>query len=168
MTEQIIELLGNIPEPLIVLILSMFPIGELRGSIPVGILEYHLSIPVVYFLSVIGNLIPIVFILLFLDKIDVWLRKKSKKFATCFDWLYKRTYKKGGEQFKKWGAVALIAFVAIPLPITGAWTGAVLALLFEVPFKKALSLIAIGVILSGVIVTILTITARGILNLSPI
>ncbi|MEA3273658.1 MAG: small multi-drug export protein [Patescibacteria group bacterium] len=168
MTEKIIDLLGNIPEPLIVIILSMLPVGELRGSIPVGILEYHLSIPLVYFISVIGNLIPIVFVLLFLDKIDNWLRKKSKKVAACFDWLYKRTYKRGGKQFKKWGAVTLITFVAIPLPITGAWTGAVLALLFKVPFKKALSLIAIGVIISGVIVTILTITARGILNLPPI
>ena len=165
MIEKIIELLGNIPEPLIVLILSMIPIGELRGSIPVGILEYNLSIPVVYFISVIGNLVPIVFILLFLDKIDIWLRKRSKKFATFLDWLYKRTYKRGGKQFKKWGAIALVAFVAIPLPITGAWSGAVLALLFNVPFKKALSLIAIGVIISGVIVTILTITAREILNL---
>ncbi len=142
----------------------MLPIVELRGSIPIGILEYNLNIPLVYLFSVIGNLIPIVFILLFLDKVDKWLRKRSKAMNTFFDWLYKRTYKRGGEQFKKWGAVTLIIFVAIPLPITGAWTGSVLALLFDVPFKKALFLIGIGVIISGVVVTTLSLTAKGFLG----
>jgi uncharacterized membrane protein len=164
MTEKIIELLGNLPEPFIIAILAMLPIAELRGSIPIGILEYNLSVPLVYCASVIGNLIPIIFILLFLEKVDNWLRKKSKMMSNFFDWLYKRTYKRGGEQFKKWGAVALIIFVAIPLPITGAWTGSVLALLFDVPFKKALSLIGIGVIISGVIVTILSLTAKNLLG----
>ncbi|MBU2025234.1 MAG: small multi-drug export protein [Patescibacteria group bacterium] len=163
MIEKLVELLSGVPSPLAVLIISTIPIGELRASIPVGIFTYHLNVLPVFVFSVIGNLLPVIFILLFLQRADNFLRKKSKTFAGFFDWLYKRTYKRGGERFKKLGAIALILFVAIPLPMTGAWTGAVLASLFNVEFKKAFPLITLGVIISGIIVSLASVFAHKII-----
>jgi len=120
----------------------MTPIGELRAAIPLGLAK-NLSIWLVYLISVIGNLIPVIFILLL-----------SKRF--CPKWLCCRIEKKHNHKFIKWGELALIPFVALPLPFTGAWTGALAAVIFGIPFWRALALIAIGVIIAGIIVSLAT------------
>ena len=78
---------------------------------------------------------------------------KSKFFNRFFTYLFERTRKKHNGKFEKWGALALITFVAIPLPVTGGWSGALAAFVFGIPFKKALPLIFLGVIIAGAIVT---------------
>lgn len=158
MLDNVINLLGNSPDFFKIMVVAMTPFGELRASIPLGIIKLDAPLFTVFTASLLGNLIPIVLILLFLDKADNLLREKSKRAAKFFDWLYQHTYKKGGKQFEKWGKIALIFFVAIPLPLTGAWTGSILALIFDIPFKEALSLIATGVLISGIIVTFLTLS----------
>lgn len=135
-------------------LLAMTPIGELRLALPSGVLIYGLDFKWAFLISVIGNLVPVVFLLLLLDPVSEILSRWIV-FKRFFDWLFERTRKKSEERISKYGAIALISFVAIPLPFTGAWTGAIIAFLFNIPFKKAFPLISLGVIIAGVIVSIL-------------
>ena len=135
-----------------IFLLAMTPVGELRASLPAGILFYGLDWKIVFLVSLLGNLVPVVFLLLLLGPVSNRLSKNFLIFNKFFDWLFERTRKKTSERIKKYGEIALISFVAIPLPFTGAWTGAIAAFLFGIPFKKAFLLIAAGVIIAGIIV----------------
>jgi len=137
-------------------LLAMTPIGELRVAIPVALAVYNINWVLAYVISVIGNLIPVVFLLLFLGPVSKWFSKRSKLCQKFFNWIFEKTRKKTTSRIEKYGAIALVSFVAIPLPFTGAWTGSIAAFLFGIPFKKAFPLIALGVLLSGVIMLLLT------------
>jgi len=136
------------------LLAAMTPIGELRLSIPFALIKLNLTIGQTYILSVIGNLIPVIFLLLFLEIVSKFLIKHSQFFAKFFEWLFKRTRKRISNHYKIYGYIALVIFVSIPLPITGAWTGSVAAYLLGIPFWRALGLIALGVSIAGIIVTL--------------
>jgi len=136
-----------------VFLLSMTPIGELRAAIPVGLIAYKLNWLEVYIISVMGNLVPVVFLLLFLKPASDLLAKKFPFMEKFFGWLFERTREKHKKVIDKHGWWGLATFVAIPLPITGSWTGTLLAFLTGMSFKKAFSAIALGVITAGVIVT---------------
>lgn len=140
-----------------ILILSMIPIGELRAAIPLGITHYHLGVITTYFIAVVGNMIPIVFIVFLLEPVSNWLIKHSKFFKWFFNWLFERTRKKHSKKFEVFEEVALVTFVAIPLPMTGGWSGALAAFVFGIPPKKSLPLIALGVAIAGIIVTAITV-----------
>jgi len=145
-----------VTETLVTLLLAMTPLGELRLAIPVGLGIYHLNAFLVYFVAVIGNLIPVVFLLLLLEPMSNWLSRGSSILKTFFSWLFERTRKKYDSKIRTYGYPVLALFVAIPLPITGAWTGSLIAFLFGIPFKKAFPAISLGVITAGVIVLALT------------
>ncbi len=149
----------KLPPEIGVFLLSMLPIAELRIAIPFAIGVYKMPVLPSYFISVAGNIFPVFFILLFLEKISQFLTERSEIAKRFFDWLFCRTRKKFFENYERWGALALVIFVAIPLPFTGAWTGAVAAYLFGIPRKKAFVLISIGVAIAGLIVSLLTIGA---------
>ncbi len=144
------------PPEIATILIAMIPIGELRGAIPVALGAFDMSPLSAYIYSVIGNIIPVFFLLWWLDPVSKWLMRKSKFFNRFFTWLFDRTRKKHTKRFERWGTLALITFVAIPLPITGAWTGSVAAFVFGVPFRKALPLIFIGVLIAGVVVELLS------------
>ncbi|KPJ54829.1 hypothetical protein AMJ47_03205 [Parcubacteria bacterium DG_72] len=141
--------------------LAMTPVGELRASLPVALAAYNMNWLLAFLVSVIGNLVPVIFLLLFLGSVSEWLSLKIKICNKFFSWLFERTRRKSSARIEKYGSIALISFVAIPLPFTGAWTGAVAAFLFGIPFKKAFPLIAAGVVISGAIVLLLTQTVYG-------
>lgn len=141
---------------LITFLLAMTPVGELRLSIPVALSSYSLPWPTVYIISVLGNLVPVLFFLFFLDFIASWLSKNFKIFKKFFPWLFARTRKRHQKKVKKYGALGLVLVVAIPLPVTGAWTGTLVAFLFGIKFKDAFPLIALGVMIAGAVVTVLT------------
>lgn len=142
----------DFPPELATLLIATLPIGELRASIPIARGVYDLSISQSYIWSVLGNILPLIFLLWLLDPVSKYLIRNFKMFDRFFTWLFSRTRRKYAGRFEKWGALALITFVAIPLPVTGGWTGAVAAFVFGIPFKKALPLISIGVLIAGVIV----------------
>jgi len=152
---------SNLSPELATFIISMLPVSELRGAIPVAIGIYHLEPLQAYLIAVIGNIIPVYFILKYIDPISQFLMSKSKLFDKFFTWLFARTRRKYNGKFEKWGAIALITFVAIPLPVTGGWTGAMAAFVFGIPMKKALPLITLGVMIAGVIVTGLSLGVWG-------
>ena len=158
---DISNLFNNFPPELATFIISMLPISELRGAIPVAIGVYHLNPVETYFLAVIGNIVPVVFILKFIDPISEYLMSKSKFFNKFFTRLFEHTRRKHNGKFEKWGSLALITFVAIPLPVTGGWSGALAAFVFGIPFKRALPLISLGIMIAGVIVMGLSLGVWG-------
>ncbi|MDP2909905.1 MAG: small multi-drug export protein [bacterium] len=137
-------------------LLAMLPIGELRVSLPISIAVYNLDWKLAFLISILGNLVPVLLLLLFLGPVSTFLSNNCVVFKTFFDWLFERTRKKTDSQLLKYGSIALVFFVAIPLPLTGAWTGAIAAFLFGFSFRKAFPLISLGVVIAGVIVLILT------------
>ena len=153
MTPQEFVARGFSPE-LAVFITSMLPIVELRGALPLAINLYHIPWPRAFIIAYIGNLVPVPFILWLLKPI-VKLLSKIKPIGNAFSWLFKRTRTKSSVMIEKYEEIGLLAFVAIPLPGTGAWTGALIAFLFGLDFKKSLLVIALGVLIAGVIVTCL-------------
>jgi uncharacterized membrane protein len=136
--------------------LAMTPVGELRAALPIALTIYHMNWAIAFLVSVIGNLIPAMLLLLFLGPVSRWLSSRFKTCSRFFNWLFERTKRKTEGKINKYGEIALVSFVAVPLPFTGAWTGAIAAFLFGISFKKAFPLIAAGVAIAGLIVLILT------------
>lgn len=155
LAESFREALSAVPDFLVVMVISMLPIFELRGGIPAGAaLEMPVWQAAVF--AVIGNMLPIPFILWFLEPVSRWLSEHSRIMRRFFDWLFARTRRKHSQSFQRWREVALMLFVAIPLPVTGAWTGAAAAFLFGIPFRLALPFIFFGVVIAAVVVSLAT------------
>ena len=143
-------------------LVAMTPVSELRGAIPLALSVYKMSWQQAFIWSVLGNIAAVILVLLLLEPISNFLSKRSPLCSRYFSWLFERTRKNHTKRFEVWGALALIAFVAIPLPMTGGWTGSVAAFVFGIPFKKALPLISIGVVIAGVIVTLVSLGVLAI------
>ena len=146
------------------IIIAGSPIVELRGAIPVAMGIFSFPWPKALFLSLIGNILPIIPIIWFLDKLSGYLSKQFDFFDRSFNWLFERTRRKTKNGFDKWGKWALVAFVAIPLPFTGVWTGSIAAFLFGIKHKDAFWLISLGAFLAGILVTTLTLLGISILS----
>ncbi len=151
MTPQDLVARGISPE-LAVFLTSMLPIVELRGALPLAINLFHIPWLKAFVISFIGNMLPVPFILWLLGPLAKIL-SRSRSVARLFDWLFERTRRKSVGLIEKYEEIGLMIFVAIPLPMTGAWTGALIAFLFGLEFKKSLLVIAAGVFIAGVIVT---------------
>jgi len=141
-----------LPAWLITLLAAALPISEVRGAIPLAIGVYGYTPWQAYLLSVFGNLLPIIPLLLFLGPVSDYFRRFSWG-DRFFSWLFARTRKKYIQEHENFGLTALAIFVAIPLPMTGAWTGCAVAFLLGFRFWPAFAAIAAGVLLAGVIVT---------------
>ena len=141
-----------IPGWLMTMIAAALPISEVRGAIPLAIGVYGFSPLQAYLLSVLGNLLPIIPLLLFLGPVSDFLRRFSIG-DRFFSWLFARTRSKYIKDHENFGLTALAVFVAIPLPMTGAWTGCVIAFLLGFRFWPAFPAIAAGVLIAGVVVT---------------
>jgi uncharacterized membrane protein len=135
-----------------VILTAMTPISELRGAIPLALFTLGMSPVQAYIYSVIGNMLPVTPLLLFLEPVSNWLRR-YRSFDRFFDWLFART-RRYNDRMEKYGALGLASFVAIPLPMTGAWTGCAVAFVFGIRFKYAFPTILAGVLVAGVIVTL--------------
>jgi len=139
---------------LAVLALAASPIAELRVAIPVAITGFHFPWYYALLLAIIGNLLPVPFILLSVDTLSRLLNKIAF-FERILKWLFERTRRRG-KIIERYERIGLMLFVAIPLPVTGAWTGSVAAVLFGLKFKHALLSISIGILIAGIIVTCLS------------
>lgn len=147
---------------LYVFLISMLPFVELRGAIPVGIISLGLDPFWVFFVAIAGNMVPVPFFLLFLKDIEKFLRR-YESIAKKMDWLFERTRRKSEDKVKKWEYLALVLFVAIPLPGTGAWTGSLIAYLFGFEVKRAFLMILLGVLIAGLAVLLATLGASTVL-----
>ena len=148
------SLSGKISKEFIVFIVSMIPLLELRGSIlAAGFLDGMKFLPT-YIAAVIGNMLPIPFILLFIEKIFSVL-KKSRHLHKIPEFLERKAMSKS-EQIEKYGYLGLFCFVAIPFPGTGAWTGSLLTVLLGMNLKKSFVFIFLGVLTAGLIMSLLS------------
>ena len=143
-------LIAKLNPKLVVFLISMLPIVELRGSIPVGA-ALGMTWWVNYLLSAAGNLLPVPFILLFIRAILKWMKTVTfLKFDKIAEWVENKAHKHSSS-IRKYGALGLYLFVAIPIPGTGAWTGALIAALFDIRMKHALPAIFLGVLTAGLL-----------------
>jgi len=153
------EFLNNLNSPsLITLLIAMLPIAELRGAIPIAILKYHLPVWKSVLIAMIGNLLPVIPLLIFLEKmLDVFSKwRPTKKLVAK---LIERT-KSRSKVIEQYKIMGLAIFVGIPLPITGAWTGSLASVILGMKFFHALIGIIIGVCIAAVIVTTLTLLGK--------
>lgn len=139
---------------LLTFFMAMLPIVELRGAIPVGT-ALGLSVRYSFFLAVLGNLIPVPFIIVFVRRVLTWLQTKSEWLDKLINKKLEKTMQQSSIIYK-WELLGLAIFVAIPLPGTGAWTGALLAALLDLRLKNAFPAIAVGVLIAGIIISIIT------------
>ncbi|MFH1665652.1 MAG: small multi-drug export protein [Candidatus Omnitrophota bacterium] len=144
-----------------VVVLAALPVSELRGAIPLA-LAMGFSAQKAYLLSVAGNMLPVLPLLFFLQPISDKLRH-FPAFERFFNWLFERTKKKAA-LIEKFEALGLILFVAVPLPVTGAWTGCVAATLFKIRFRYAFLSILAGVVIAGIIVLTVSLAGRGVFS----
>ena len=159
MVDSVIEALNGLPKELIIFIISLLPILELRGGMVAAAI---LGVPWLkaFTICVIGNMLPIPFILLFIKQIFKLL-KKIPGISKLIIKLEKTAGKKGGKinKSRNWG---LYGFVAIPLPGTGAWMGALVATMLDIRMKKSFPIIFIGVISAGIIMSVISYFIPGL------
>ena len=161
MAENIINALGAIPNEIKLFIVSMLPIVELRGAIPLGA-AMNMGFWETFIISVVGNLLPVPFLILLTRPIFAWL-KNTRLFSGITHKIEKRVTKKADKVMKN-AAFGLFLFVAIPLPGTGAWTGAMIASLFDMRFKYSLPSISAGVIAAGIIMSIASFSVSNLFD----
>ena len=135
-------------------LVSMIPIVELRGGIPFGV-ALGLPYPVAFVAAVVGNILPAPFIIVYIRRIFQWMRRHIPRLDGLVDALERKAHLKGNK-VNKYKYLGLMLFVGIPLPGTGAWTGALAAAFLDMPLRKAMPSIIAGVILAGCIMTGLT------------
>lgn len=154
--ENLMHWLNSTPagEWLYTFLMSMVPVVELRGGIPLGV---GLGLPLwqAYLAAVIGNMVPVPFIIIFIRRIFKWLRAKSAALGRLVDKLERKAHLKG-QTVTKYKYLGLVILVAIPLPGTGAWTGALAAAFLDMRLRKALPAIFLGVLIAGAAVSALT------------
>ncbi len=139
---------------LVTFVISMVPIIELRGAIPVAVLLHDLNPILAFCVSVVGNLLPVPFIIIFIRKIFAFIRKWFPGLNRMVDKLEEKGKSKKAT-VEKWGFWGLFLFVAIPLPGTGAWTGALIAAMLDMRLKRAFPSIVLGVVTAGVAISLL-------------
>ncbi len=153
-------------EYLIAFLISMVPIVELRGALPYAILVLKLPKLAAYITCIIGNMVPVPFIFLFARKILEWGADKPV-IGRFFKWCLEKGHK-GGEKLKASAGnglfVALLLFVGIPLPGTGAWTGTLAASILDMDFKSSVIAVLLGVLLAGIIIGVLSLMGLQVIG----
>jgi uncharacterized membrane protein len=131
-------------------------VGELRAALPLGITALGLAPSVAYLMSVLGNLIPVAFIWWLFPRVVTYAENHSPRLEHLINTHLHKLSIKHKDRFQKYGALALLLFVAIPLPGSGVWTGSVLAILFNLDRARAVKAVVVGVLVAGLVVLLIT------------
>lgn len=148
----------DLPHSLATFIAAATPIGELRLAIPLAIYTYQMSWLVALPVALAGNILPILILVPSLNGLSKFLLRFPNPLGKLLTWQRERLLRAQSSKFDRYGAWALVVLVAIPLPMTGAWTGSFAAWVFHIPPHRAIPLISLGVLIAGIIVTIITIS----------
>jgi len=133
---------------------SMIPVAELRLGIPFGVAR-GLPVWAAYLAAVVGNMLPVPFIVVYIRRIFQWMRRRLPWLNSLVDKLERKAHLKG-QRVTKYKYLGLLLFVAIPLPGTGAWTGSLAAAFLDMPLRKALPSIFAGIVIAGIAISVLT------------
>lgn len=150
-------------DELLTLLVAASPLFELRGAIPLGIFGFGFTPLKAYVLGVIGSFLPVLPLLFFWNFLYQKLVHRFYFLNRFFAWLFERTRAKHKDHFELWKDLGLLIFVAIPLPFTGAWSGTVASFVFGIPTKEATIMIALGNMIAGLIVLLLSGTVSFVL-----
>ncbi len=152
--QALIDFLMSGGKELGIFLCSMVPVIELRGAIPLG---WATDTPwwLTYLLAVAGNMLPVPFILLLIRQVLAWMEKMPIKFVRAFAAWLRRKAEKNTDKIQRYGFWGLCFFIAIPLPVTGAWTGSLVAATVHMKFWRAMLSALLGVMIAGVIVTLI-------------
>ena len=154
------------PDELIILGAAMLPVGELRASVPLAIVSFDMPWPHALALSLAGNFLPIPFVLYALRKIGAKIEAQEHLAARVLRWRTARIERSWGPRVRRYGFPAIALAVAIPLPFTGAWTGALIVWTLREPARRGLPAIALGVAVAGAVVTALTLAGVELIRLT--
>ena len=135
-------------------LISTLPVGELRFGLPYGILA-GLSLPVAMLAAILGNMLPVPFIIVFIEQVFIWLRRHLPKLDSFITNMEKKAEAKQ-DLVDRYGALGLILIVAVPLPGTGAWTGSLVAALMKMKLRKAIPCIYLGIVIAAILMTVIT------------
>ena len=135
-------------------LISTLPVGELRFGLPYGILA-GLDLPVAMLAAILGNMLPVPFIIVFIEQVFIWLRRHLPKLDSFITKMEKKAEAKQ-DLVDRYGALGLILIVAIPLPGTGAWTGSLVAALMKMKLRKAIPCIYLGIVIAAILMTVIT------------
>lgn len=157
LAEAIAQFLEPLPGSLIVFLLAAFPILELRGSIPFGIGVLGMGWPAALFYSLLGNIVIVPLIWRLFARLEHFGRRWGR-LARYLDRLYERTHRRTRHRIETYEEIAVFFLVALPIPGAGAWTGALIVHVFDLPRHKSFWVIAAGLVASGLLVTAATVT----------
>lgn len=143
-------------ETFYVLLVSAVPVIELRGAIPLAVLVYDFLPLTALLISVLGNLIPPILVIPLLGRAHYFFSARSAWWRKTFDYFLDRTRRDHGKKFEVFADLALIILVAIPLPLTGAWTASLAVYIFGIPLRRALPLIFVGLLIAGLLTLVAT------------
>ena len=147
--QPLIDFFSGFPPQLATVFLAMTPVGELRLALPVALLVYKMPLFEAMFWSILGNMIPALIILHFSDVFHIWIQKRSGYFSKKWINVLARAQSKFSGDYAKYGLIGLMIFIGIPIPGTGAFTGALAAFVFGIPFKKSWPYVLGGVFIAA-------------------
>ena len=156
MHDLIINLFSGFPKELATFLIALIPVTELRASVPLAIKVYGMTPFAAWLYSVAGTFFAMVLIVFLLDPIARLLSQWFAVFDAFFKWLFEHTRKRAGSKMEKYGSWALFILAATPIPLLGGMTGALAAFVFGIQKKKSLPLLLFGTMVSGLIVTWVT------------
>lgn len=158
MAQSLVAFFSAFPPEVATLLMAMTPVGELRLALPVAILGFHLPIWQALLIAIFGNMVPVTIILLFAEKFHTYVEKNSGWFfGKHWAKSLARAQEKFSGDYEKYGLIGLMIFIGVPLPFTGAWTGALAAFVFGIPIKKSWPYVFGGVVISAFITLAVTV-----------
>ncbi len=161
MKEQLIDMVAGLPAEVAVFLLAMMPIIEVRGSVPLAIGFYNMSPLSAIIWSFLGNITAGFLVIVTAMPVVHWVIARYATIRRVWEKYIHRIETRNRAAFEKWGAVALVLFVAIPLPMTGVFAGAVASIIFQVPMRRSLPLLLIGSIIASVLVMVVTVIFKA-------
>lgn len=146
------DLAQALPDPLVVFLMGMLPVTELQGAIIFGVTVLGMNPWIAFLSGTAGCITMAMLLLLFLERVTEFMRKRSSLLRRLFDWLFHRTQAKYSARISEIGHIALFTYIAIPTPGSGGWTGSLIAYVFGIPRKKAALILVSGLVVTGLIV----------------
>lgn len=164
MVDGILTFLRGLPPEWTTVIIAALPVVEVRGAVPVALELFDMPVASGMFFSFIGSAVPAVLLPSILEVVEKPLRRTFRFVDRLFEWIIARVQKRYTDKYRAMGAIGLIVFIAIPLPVTGVWTGSLAAWLFRIPKRYAIPSIVVGTAISTLIVTVTTISGFAFLR----
>lgn len=164
MIESILLFLRGLPPELATVLIAMLPIVEVRGAVPIALEVFKLPIGMSMFLAFVGSVIPAMVLPQLLQGVEGPLRRFSAPVDRLFVWMVQHVEARYTERYRAMGALGLLVFIAIPLPVTGVWTGSLAAWVFRMPSRYAIPAILAGTAISTGIVTLTAVSGFAALR----